>query len=511
MSTPLLFGSTGLANVETQVKGLIEAAEANIERMTGQIRELTCARAREHTMLATLRLMLVPIGKLPIELLVEIFKHAVHTPLFRDTPPSRYEPTSTIFHPTARTALSKVLCLSQVSPYWRQIVLNTPRLWADGVLSVDLNRSKVDEIYLDGLRDVLARSSPFPITVSLTADGPPYPNSVVHVMTQSAKRWRAVDLHMPSFDSFASLTPGTFEVLERLQLQDLDDQTNPITAFRSSPRLRHLTLYLSHDRPSMIHLLHMPWSQLTHLSVHDNSLGACRAVLLQCSNLISARFSTSHEWDLAPQAAESSVVVLPFLKTLSVAFEEASIDEFGGTAAFFTPLALPSLTSLDLELHPEADAYEDWPTEVFSQFLLRSPSIEHITLLFCQIDSEGLIALLRHASALKKLEIRNSWNCLDDDSLQALTYDHGDDASPLAPKLQDLLFEYVGNYFDENVFEDAIRSRWLDKRVITNPRVASLQKVTFFPVEAEDLSASLITRMKDLARAQGVIFITHPE
>ncbi|KAJ7137784.1 hypothetical protein C8R44DRAFT_766180 [Mycena epipterygia] len=499
---PLLFGSPGLTNVENQVKGLIAAAEANIERLTGQIHELNCMRDRERSILATLRLMVVPIGKLPTELLVEIFKFAVHIPLFHNYV-NRHNPCGSAFNPEAPTVFRKVLCLSQVGPYWRQIVNSTPQLWAEGVVGVHWDDKELTEKRQDRLNTLLARSTPSPLSISLqssnTTQAASVSTSVARIILPTAHRWRNLHINLNSFPDFNTLSQGTFNALERLTIEDFDGQF-ALTVFQSSPRLRNLILATAHEMELNIHLLPMPWSQLTELTIDNDSLGACRAILLQCSNLVSAGFLTSYEWDFPVAAAESPVVVLPFLKTLVMTFYGPPDDEIDGVEAFFIPLSLPSLQTLDFEFDPDVD--EIWPTDVFSEFQIRSPNIEEINLLFSSIDPEGLITLLRHGSALTTLNIQNSWNCFNDAVLQTLRYDDAGPA-PVVPRLQEFHLENVSKDYEEDTLEDVIRSRWWKDGCppsdVVPPHVARLQKVTVCTDVVEyKLSEGFKARMQEL-------------
>ncbi|KAJ7709454.1 hypothetical protein B0H17DRAFT_1028054 [Mycena rosella] len=506
----LSFGSPGLTNVENQVKGLIEATETNIERLTAQIRELTLMREKERSVLATLRLMIVPIGKLPTELLVDIFKRVVHAPEahFGD-PPFEMTLRGLSSH-TGRVSLRRVLRLAQVSPYWRQITHTSPYLWT-GSVHVDLDKKRTsDDTYLSGLQDLLARSSPLPISVSLTGTSIKSIKSVsasssarARIIVNTAQRWRSLSLDMVPFTHFNDLVPGTFKALKWLNIRTRWHQTEPVIVFHSSPRLRSLTLDLNHNAPSNLALFQMPWSQLTDLHVTDHSVGGCRAILLQCSNLVSAKFDTSHDWDFPPEAAQSPVVVLPSLKTLVIEFSGATSEPIGGVAAFFMPLALPSLKTLDLQFNPDGDL--TWPTEVFSQFQNRSQNIKRIDLMFSVIDVAGLVALLRHSPALTTLDIQNCWNCVEDAVFEALRYDDGA-TLPLAPKLQNLHFTNVGLGFEEDILEAAIRSRWwTDEQGLNDPppRVARLKSFSIACADdgrqlSEDLMNDLIEQGLEL-------------
>ncbi|KAJ7137833.1 hypothetical protein C8R44DRAFT_847910 [Mycena epipterygia] len=497
---PLLFDSPGLTNFELdQVKDLIETAEANIERLTAQIRELSCMRDKERGILSMLRAMVAPIRKLPTELLVEIFKFAVHTPFFHNNPIDRHDPCTSMFNEDAHTVFRQVLCLSQVSPYWRQIVHSTPQLWAEDVLAVGWGSTDLPETYLDGLKTLLSRSSPSPLSVSLvqTAISASASASVARIILPTAQRWQNLHIDVLSFPYLDTLPPGTFNALEKLNIQCFTEQ-HALTGFQSSPRLRSLSLGTVYGLEFNVHLFQMPWSQLTDLTIDDESLGGCRSILLQCSNLISARFRTSHDWDFPLSAVESPVVVLPFLRTLVMSFHKATLDI--GFEAFFMPLVLPSLQTLELEFSPEDGEF--WPTDIFSEFQIRSPNIEQISLLYAPIDYGGLNTLLQHGSALTTLNIQNSWGCVNDAVFHALRYDHADPA-PLAPRLQELRFENVSKDFEEGSFEDAIRSRWwkgdCPPAGVALPRVARLREVTLWIGHPTDvLSEGLKARMQEL-------------
>ncbi|KAJ7766795.1 hypothetical protein B0H16DRAFT_1522516 [Mycena metata] len=509
MSVPPTVGwSPGPANVENQVKGLIEAAEANIARLTAQIRELDCLRAKERSVLATLRLMIIPIGKLPTEILVEIFQHTVQTPVLADEDSWEnsimisHSGSATSFHSDSSAAIEKVLCLSRVCSYWRKIVDATPALWAEGVVSVTA-KQVVTPSYLDGLKSLLTRSTPYPISVAFASDRTTtrhlksWARHVLPAMLPTAQRWRNLEINPPSFLHLNELSPGAFASLERLHIRNLSEQTGVTTAFQSCPRLRNFALDTHGD--SRIHLIldHLPWWQLVEINIEDSSLSGCRAALLQCSNIVLARFLTSFEWD-SKHAVQSPTVVLPCLKTLFLSFIGPN-DYQGGFDAFLVPLSLPSLTRLDFI--SDCDTDEFWPTEEFSAFQDRSPNIQAIRIWFSSITSDGLIALLRHGPSLQTLNIRYGGRCVDNAFFDALYYDEADSA-PLAPKLQEIHLEYVGDNFDADHFERAIRSRWWPdgERLLpdgSRPRVSRLTRAWITATD-ERVSDGLKERMEEL-------------
>ncbi|KAJ7627539.1 hypothetical protein DFH06DRAFT_729228 [Mycena polygramma] len=500
--------SPGLTNVENQVKALMQAAEANIARLTAQIRELNSMREKERSVLATLRLMIVPIGKLPTELLVEIFRLAVHTPVLSEhvleAPVYSSRP---LYYGDLRTGLRKALCLSQVSPYWRQIVHDAPQLWAEGVVGVHLGGKQGSlprDIYLEGLKTLLSRSSPYPISIDLRITSTD--DSIVRIMAPTVKRWKNLNLALGSLGQLNGIPRRSgafqFEALERLHIR-LSSQTSAITEFQAAPRLRSFALETA-DEPR-IHLFQLPWSQLTHLDVFDYSLGGCRNALLQCSSLISARFYTSCDWDLTAEAANAPMALLPFLTTLNLGVEGDNSGSVDGLEVFFAPLALPALTTLDLIF--DSNYTESWPIETFSAFQDRAPKLEKIALSYSSLDSDALEALLRHAPALETLDVQCSRDCVDDGLLEALRYDEADPAPPLAPKLQNIEFFCVDE-FDGDLLEAAIRSRWwADGRVLADgspPRTSRLRKVLFKCDDCGAKNDEFKTRTEDLVQ-QGLV------
>ncbi|KAJ7172040.1 hypothetical protein C8R46DRAFT_136770 [Mycena filopes] len=498
IESTLLFGSSRLRNIENQAPALIEVAEANIQRLTTQIDELTRMRERERSVLARLRLMVLPIGRLPVELLVEVFKIAVHSPLSFDSPCNLSWARSST---ESGSALRKVLNLSHVSSYWRQVVHSTPRLWAEAVVGVSFERELTDR-YFDGLDSLLARSSPFPISISVTGEPNPQASTtatktsqrLVRSLAPTAQRWKNLQIALGSIPLLQKLPRGTFEMLEHLHVHNswAAPAEDPTLVFECSPHLRRLTVYSAHART--LHLLRLPWSRLTHLDVCEMSMEGCHTALLQCSSLVWAKIYTTYDWD---SPSHSPIITLPFLGTLDVAFEGTpNWGEVHGVEAFLLPLALPLLKTLKLELDAEEGF---WSTTVFSGFQSRSPNIEDLRLFYSGIESDELITLLRHSPALRSLQIQYSRECIDNEFLNAFRYDE-EDSAPLVPKLENLTLIDVGPSFDNGSLEAAIRFRWWKEegRVLpdgSSPRVSRLKTVS---VTDMGFDQGIKTRMQEL-------------
>ncbi|KAJ6593282.1 hypothetical protein B0H19DRAFT_1089650 [Mycena capillaripes] len=483
--------STLLSNEDVKVQ--IDTVEANIRRITSQIDELKRQRQKERRALARLWFMILPVGRLPTELVVQIFEHAVQADMETNTSGIRLPAL------VNRPPRHPVFPLSQVCSYWRQMVISTPSLWAACSVDVRMHRSKpCTAAYLDGLKTLLHRSAPVPIAVSLACDAPAriytilqplWTSTVVEGMASTAPRWKYLKADSVSFAHLiVKLAPGTFSSLERLDLQYIPAvPNNPIHLFLPCPRLRRLTVF------PYLGQLQIPWPQLTYLVVHEPSLATCRRILLQCSNLISAKLVTG-EWESAD--IDAPLTVLPFLSTLTVNF----IDEDGTPRRvdpFFMPLALPALRTLDLAFESDSLSGGIWPTQEFSAFQNRAPNIAEVTLTNCSIAAADLVTLLRLAPSLAKLNLISCEDCIDDSFLEHFRYDEAQ-AQPLASRLRQLYWKWIGHRFEEDMFEAAIRSRWWkEESVAAPPGVLPLQKVMLVQSFGSSKEA-LLDRMQDM-------------
>ncbi|KAJ7451752.1 hypothetical protein B0H11DRAFT_2201518 [Mycena galericulata] len=496
-----------LLNSNEFVKKQIEATKAKMLCIETQISGLARALQTERRTLARLWMMITPMGKLPTELLVEIFTHSVQSTVITPGSHSDHDPFT-----GAHTPTRQALLLSQVCPYWRQIVNSTPKFWNAGVIDVHLaaKRESTAEKYIDGLETLLARSAPLPISVSFTQDSAGIASSaealaldtatglVFRAMSSTTHRWKSLKVDGFSFKPLTSLSGGTFPTLESLDVKyNTYGQNIPLRVFYPAPRLQRLALVLQGSREYQPKLLLMPWPQLTHLKLTYSSLSACREILLQCTNLVSAELSTT-EWDFE-HPIDAAATVLPFMEVLKVQFDIGN-DDIGHVEPFLAPLSLPSLLSLDLTFDPAPGVF--WPVQEFSAFQRRCPQIVHVALTNCPLDSGALAVLLRLSPAISSLKLKNSTSCINSAFLRQLKYDDADDVEPLGPQLRQLHWEGIGYEFGQNTLEEMIRSRWWtdvqDGVAAPSTRVARLEKVLVSNYSGDSMSEELIERMRDV-------------
>ncbi|KAJ7045922.1 hypothetical protein C8F04DRAFT_453856 [Mycena alexandri] len=419
-------------------------------------------------------MMVAPVGKLPTELLVEIFAHAVHSS-----------------HSSLPPHLQAVR-LSGVCSLWQRVVNNSPGLWAANRLEVSLNNDSAG--YLDGLKMLLDRSSPLPIAVLLTLNDEPrfyssdYVAYIFKLLAPTMMRWKDLEIDRAALEH---MTPGPFPALECLELEY---SIASMGLFSRCSRLRRVTA-TTHKRDARV--LQLPWAQLTHLSLRQRNPAMCREILLQCTHLVSATL-TMCEWETVIETP--SPTLLPFLATLEVAFLTNHRNS-GHVGPLFAALALPALHTLYLHF-PTHDVGDPaaWPAVEFAAFLRRSPHITSLSLLQVQmLTPSTLIALLRLAPCLTKLSISASPNCLDNDFLQALAWSlETDPALYLMPRLEELRLDYAGNHLHALAFVAAIRSR-TDSPAVANLHLAPLRVVMVTNLRIPDPGAIMINdNLQDL-------------
>ncbi|KAJ7187870.1 hypothetical protein C8R46DRAFT_1023408 [Mycena filopes] len=275
---------------------LIDTTQDNISR-------LQSALQKERGTLAQLLWMLAPIGKLPVETLVQIFKYSVQT-CHEELTASESAEGRTL----TRTPMQQLLTLSGVCSRWMAIINSTPELWSLHAVEVRLDRINTATRYIPVLKTLLERSAQLPISVSVTQQDPDcdtrfgfgirtfgtslVTETVIQAMVPTAPRWKHLTVDQASFYPLATLRGGTFRSLESLNMrydvEPLDGSnvvSDPISTFSAAPALRRLVLSM-HDKATIL----MPWAQLTHLSLRYAPLSGCLAI---CCNVALSWSSSS--------------------------------------------------------------------------------------------------------------------------------------------------------------------------------------------------------------------------
>ncbi|KAF7357473.1 hypothetical protein MSAN_01343500 [Mycena sanguinolenta] len=373
-----------------------------------QISSLIGLHDSQRACVLALKYIASPIYGLPVELLVEIFEHAIED----------------------ETHIRDVYRITQVCSDWREIAHRTPRLWTR-LLKIGLCTEQSGE----GLKAWLSRSAPLPLRICFIRQRHDFRDV-------NRGTWEEALKAAPRFHAFkfysASETPSAAGLGNALPIPY--ESTMPVF---TAPRLRKLTLKHVGAPVQVV----VPWTQLTELTLRCNWPEATFEVLSRCANLITASITfRGFEWSL-PAAKHNLPIRFRQLHALTLCLKSDThpLDH----------LSTPVLQKLQLALESQR-----FTVAHLTEFQLRAPNITSLEITKpSALTSTNLITIVRHAPSLTHLKLTQCDNCFNDNLIRALHY--YDDVPPLAPCLHDL---FVCNDrvmdFDEEVLAGMLASRW---------------------------------------------------
>ncbi|KAJ7103008.1 hypothetical protein B0H15DRAFT_188312 [Mycena belliarum] len=428
------------------------------------------------------------------ELTLEYFEHVLNEPQYIRS--SEY--------------VRAALLLSQVCAQWRQVAHTTPRLWTRQCFPVETVKPRKSgaagrKIYMDVTKACLDRSGSLPISVHLGGFDQDAAAPFLEELLCHSPRWRTLSLSMGSIFALNEILPSRLTRLESVNLSLLGESTpdplpSKLTTFLGAPRLRRVSLRAQH-----LPFLPMPWSQLTHLTLSGYCPPQpCLDTLVLCPQLVSAGLKMMG-WPQAglPLALISSTVTLPRLEELCLTIQIANESEH--STPLLRLLDLPALKTLILDVDDDAEDLR-WSFLDFTQFQLRSPHIERIDLISCNLDSADLQNLLLHAVDLKHLELICCPSCINNSLFVGLQYDASDPVH-VAPKLETLILEFTDSDFDEDNLAAMIRSRWWTDdqlHAMPGPPAVARWKLLQFGMGHQDFTRYFIEHIVEHYRALGL-------
>ncbi|KAJ7157144.1 hypothetical protein C8R46DRAFT_1293605 [Mycena filopes] len=318
--------------------------------------------------------------------------------------------STTVWHRT-------LLALAKVCKRWRSIVHSTPLLW-DRRVSITtyrfsalgyFRRNRMAEKYFEAVRMWVARSAPYPLSISLDCCFDEAVQGVakdlergLDILSTAAARLKSLHINAFGVDNagvvllraLERLPSGTLHGLTEVHLIFQGDVTSRRTipfSFAGSEHLRRAKLNVG---PRPLDLLSIPWGQLTHLDLTAPP-SVCVAVVAQCSNLTSAAL---HPMDSPlPDNSTGTTTTLTQLTSLRITVSPSLIEAIGDN------LVLPALTTLEL--------YHDfgpWPD--LGRVLPKLPlgSIQRLTLEFAHDlhSPERMCALFQLTHSVTELSLK---------------------------------------------------------------------------------------------------------
>ncbi|KAJ7646208.1 hypothetical protein B0H17DRAFT_1103524 [Mycena rosella] len=303
-------------------------AEAELTRINHEIQRLESLRSTLLPPLEVYRVALAPHKLLPVDVLREIFHRA--------TPPTADLNTTAGGKPDMHLIICRVCSL------WRSVALDMPALWSNFRVEMDFDSEGYppDLKLSNVLNTWLVHSGQHPLT--LTIVNASYP-SATRLITRYSHRIRSLSLD--HVQSFATLQPGSLDLLETLRIESEEDygeaglRPNSLSVLRTATRLHSVTLSKIEDI-AYLESVGIPWDQLTELHINEASVRPSQYyhILRHCAALVSARIDIYDDDDPASQQ-----ITLPGLRKLILTGN--SLPSYAG---FLHNFALPSLVNLSL-------------------------------------------------------------------------------------------------------------------------------------------------------------------
>ncbi|KAJ6451604.1 hypothetical protein C8R45DRAFT_1223786 [Mycena sanguinolenta] len=366
-----------------EIVRIIEESELKIVSLDSKISSLIELRDQRACVLA-LKYIASPIHSLPVELLAEMFEHAIED----------------------EKHIEDVYRISHVCSDWRQVAHSTPCLWTrplEVALWIDKDAA---------VRAWLAWSVPLSLDICLTqtrTNNPDIPEEVLRV----AARWQS----SPNANSTASKSWTWDTYASKV------DTDPTVTSFTTVPRLRNLRITI--DGALQIAVL---WTQLTNLTLDCVSLDITFEVLSQCADLASASIDFLVCDGQPPEVRRDNPIEVRQLQILHLQFDVE-------LAPFLDYLFTPALQELELWLiaaSTERHLPGIRPAVSASSNLMaaicRAPSLTHLILFSCEhCFRDDLIRALCYndgvaplAPCLHNLDVHNPTVMFTEDLLAAM-------------------------------------------------------------------------------------------
>ncbi|KDR72834.1 hypothetical protein GALMADRAFT_252113 [Galerina marginata CBS 339.88] len=335
-----------------------------------------------------------PSGRLPIELLSEIFLLCVE---------ERMDLKNTVQIP---------LLLSNICSRWRAAAIDNPLLWSR--LSIELSGaiSKPKTALVDTW---LARSAACPLTIYVFWEKPPFADMhlVLEKLIAHSERWKTMFFYLPyrAFKSFASVR-NRLPMLTDLSLGTDDDVSIPsltmhhpshFNMFEIAPRLRSLECV--NFSPT---ILKFPWAQLEDIPLLSGNIEDCLDILHRGKRLskVSVIFVEGGPVPWSPTPASPSLMgQYPYVShdhLTCFSIMTPPWNEFVDLGGLFPYLTLPHLETLTI-----CNLNSTFGDE-FTQFLSRLPTLKTLHLRKTALPDDQLVEGLKHLSSLTSLIVLSS-------------------------------------------------------------------------------------------------------
>ncbi|KAJ7613188.1 hypothetical protein FB45DRAFT_1036711 [Roridomyces roridus] len=236
-----------------------------------------------------------PIGRLPNELLAEIFSHAARRTFF----------WKDISEAGGRLTSKAPWVLTHVSRGWAAVALEYRTLWSRIFVDLDLINVKARGV-ISILKLFLERSGKVPLTVKIFYEGYQLEtHPALHAVLGHVERWKHVDMYVrwPLLLSTAAAMRDHLSVLTTLRVVSFArtpmDARDLSDTFASAANLTALQTYFRVS--DIFHSpFQFPWHQLTRLSTTFSSIAEALTNIEQLSSVVELRVELPYDESPAP-------------------------------------------------------------------------------------------------------------------------------------------------------------------------------------------------------------------
>lgn len=253
------------------------------------------------------------------------------------------------------------LLLGQVCKSWRELSFTSPRLWSSICISRHIRASAVPLIEM-----WLERSGVLPLSIEIHGLSSDFPSIVLDSFIPYSARWHNLALIMSNttmVNFFAK--PGiTLSSLRTLMLR-LSGRSQHLGIALSAHCLRSVALLTSRGVRPDPHLLDLPWSLLTHLSVTslEGSIDDGYDILMKCSALTHCSLS-------AVASTLSAIADRPPIRMKNLCSLHLTTNRNPG--CFLDTLILPCLIQLEIDFVDVKLEPTIWPRTQVTSLVTRS-------------------------------------------------------------------------------------------------------------------------------------------
>lgn len=295
------------------------------------------------------------------------------------------------------------LLLTQVCSSWREMSFGTPSLWSSICIPKRMPSMAVPLIEM-----WLQRSGALPLCIEIHGLSSSFSSAILDAFIPFSARWQKVTLFMSNavLTKLFSNPAVKLSSLENIKLRPSGrpERINISTAHN----LRTAALIISRGIRPDPHILDLPWSRLTRLSM--TSLAGCiddaSDLLIKCSALTHCSLiATASPWGAAPR----SLMRLPNLTYLQLVANHSP-------GPLLDSLTLPSLSKLEIDFLDLRFESGIWPkTQITSlversmchldTFILRNKRIPEADLVECCQRIPSLVHLLVTGNGEKRMAL----------------------------------------------------------------------------------------------------------